>query len=218
MFGAGGNEPYARALGDPSQVLQLWDVGSSARARPVAMHRFVGPADQVDEGVLSRARGPVLDVGCGPGRMVAAGIRRGLPVLGVDVSSAAVRLARVTGLPVIRRSVFDLTPTARRFATVLLIDGNVGIGGSPEELLEHCCSLLRPGGNVLAEVVDEPEVDRPFTGVLRAAGGGSSEPFPWAEVGCAALTRHGRRAGLVVVDRWSDVGRSFVELELELRF
>jgi hypothetical protein len=145
--------------------------------------------------------------------MVAAAIRRGLPVLGVDVSATAVGLARTAGLPVLRRSVFDLTPAVRTFATVLLMDGNVGIGGSPSELLARCRTLLAAGGNVLAEVDLEPEADRAFTGVLHAGDGACSALFPWAEVGHAALARHGRQAGLTMVDRWSDSGRTFVELE-----
>jgi hypothetical protein len=145
--------------------------------------------------------------------MVAAAIRRGLPALGVDVSATAVRLARMAGLPVLRRSVFDPVPMGRTFATVLLMDGNVGIGGSPGELLTCCRTLLAAGGNVLAEVDLEPEADRAFNGVLHAGDGACSDPFPWAEIGHVALARHGRRAGLTMVDRWSDSGRTFVELE-----
>ena len=211
-FGAGGSEPYARALTQSSAVLELHDVRPPARARPVAVGRFVRPADEVDRRALSRARGPVLDVGCGPGRMVAAAIRQSLPALGVDVSGAAVRLARAAGLPVLRRSVFDPMPFGRTFATVLLLDGNVGIGGSVVGLLTRCRSLLAAGGNVVAEVDSQPEADRMFTGVLRSGDGRSSDPFPWAEVGHQALTMHGRRVGMELVEVWSDGGRHFAEL------
>lgn len=213
VFGGGGSEPYARALRDGTQQLELRDVSPPARPRPVPVRRFGRPADEVDQRVLSRARGPVLDVGCGPGRMVAAAVGRGLPALGVDVSATAVGLARTAGLPVLRTSVFDLVPAAHLFATVLLLDGNIGIGGSPGQLLAHCCTLLGVGGNVVAEVDREPEADRTFTGVLQASDGATSDPFPWAEVGQVALARHGRRAGLTMVDRWSDSGRTFVELQ-----
>lgn len=190
-------------------------VGQPERARPVVVGRFARSADDVDLRVLSRARGPVLDVGCGPGRMVAASMRLGLPTLGVDVSAAAVRLARTARLPVLRRSVFDPIGSGRVFATVLLLDGNIGIGGSPVALLERCGELLAAGGNVLAEVDAEPAADRAFTGVLSAGSGRSSDPFPWAEVGHAALETHGRQVGLTVSAAWSDAGRSFAQLERE---
>ncbi|GAA3575173.1 class I SAM-dependent methyltransferase [Microlunatus spumicola] len=211
-FGAGGQETYARALVDGTAVLTLSDVRPSARPVRVPVARFTGPADPVDLRVLARARGPVLDVGCGPGRMVAAALRTGLPALGVDVSRTAVRLAHAAGLPVLRRSVFEPLPAGPGFGTVLLLDGNIGIGGSPGRLLDRCRALSAPGGTVLVEVDADPDVDHAFTGVLRSDDGGSSEPFPWAHVGRTALTRHATRAGLALVRPWTDEGRCFVEL------
>jgi len=211
-FGAGGHEPYARALSEGTAVLELSDVERSSRPVRVVVSRFTGPADAVDLRVLAGARGPVLDVGCGPGRMVAAALRAGLPALGVDVSRTAVRLAHAAGLPVLRRSVFEPLPHDHGFGTVLLLDGNVGIGGSPGRLLSRCRQLLATGGSVVVEVDVDPRVDRAFTGVLRAHGGDSSDPFPWAQVGHAALARHAGPAGLGARRGWTDGGRTFVEL------
>ena len=50
-----------------------------------------------DDGLLRRCTGPVLDVGCGPGRLTGALTARGHVALGVDVSAGAVRLARAPG-------------------------------------------------------------------------------------------------------------------------
>ncbi len=49
-------------------------------------------------------------------------------------------------------------PGAGRWRTVLLADGNIGIGGDPAALLRRVLALLGPGGRVLAEV------DPPGTG------------------------------------------------------
>ena len=76
--------------------------------------------------------GPVLDVGCGPGRLVLGLAQRGTVALGVDPAPAAVALARSRGAPVLQRSVFDPLPGQGRWRTVLLADGNIGIGGDPE--------------------------------------------------------------------------------------
>src|SRR5439155_18584151 len=70
---------------------------TDGRRRRLALERFVGQASAADEAVLARAAGPVLDVGCGPGRILAELARRGVPALGIDVSPAAVRLARARG-------------------------------------------------------------------------------------------------------------------------
>ncbi|MQA86408.1 MAG: hypothetical protein GEV03_17685 [Streptosporangiales bacterium] len=48
-----------------------------------------------DESLLQRCRGPVLDAGSGPVRLAAALAGRGVPVLGVDITSQAVPMARL---------------------------------------------------------------------------------------------------------------------------
>ena len=75
--------------------------------------------------------GPVLDVGCGPGRFVIGLAQRGTVALGVDPAPAAVALCRSRGAPVLQKSVFDPLPGQGRWRTVLLADGNIGIGGDP---------------------------------------------------------------------------------------
>ena len=92
-------------------------------ALPVA--RWMGDPTPEETEVLARAVAPVLDVGCGPGRHVLALARRGLLVLGIDVAPYAVALAQSQGAPVLERSVFARLPGAGRWATVLLLDGNV---------------------------------------------------------------------------------------------
>ena len=94
---------------------------------------------------------PVLDVGCGPGRIVAALAAEGRIALGVDPSPAAIAEA-ARRAPRAAPSVFDPLPGERRWGTVLLLDGNVGIGGDPVALLARAAWLLRPGGVVVAEV------------------------------------------------------------------
>src|SRR5947209_16130852 len=68
--------------------------------RDLPLEQWLGPLGPADAGVLDRALGPVLDVGCGPGRHVLALARRGVLALGVDVTPAAVRYARPRGAAV----------------------------------------------------------------------------------------------------------------------
>lgn len=89
-------------------------------------------------------RGTVLDVGCGPGRLVAELAARGRPALGIDVSEAAVAHTARLGGQALRRSVFEPLPGEGRWDTALLLDGNVGIGGDPAALLHRMAQLLTP--------------------------------------------------------------------------
>ncbi|WP_353807153.1 SAM-dependent methyltransferase [Agromyces sp. SYSU T00194] len=214
-FGAGGAEPYDRALGGGSAALELAHLDAAGRpaTTPIDVGRFSAPADEADRSTLDAVHGPVLDAGCGPGRMVLAAILAGHLALGVDVSAAAVAIARARGLPVLRRSVFDRLPSEGGWGAVLLLDGNVGIGGSPAALLARCAALVAARGRVVVETHVDHDADHAFEGVLHDASGGRSLPFPWAHLGVRALPVPAAAAGLRVRDAWTVGDRSFAALE-----
>ena len=171
--------------------------------------RWIGPPTPADERILERALGPVLDVGCGPGRHVLALQRRGVLALGVDVSAAAVRIARRRGASAITGSVFAALPGAGRWRTVLLLDGNIGIGGDPAALLKRIGAVLCPGGRVLVEVAP-PGVPTRVELVRLECGGRRGAPFPWAIVGVDGIEEVA--GGLRLHEAWRDGERWFAEL------
>jgi SAM-dependent methyltransferase len=189
--------------------LVLREEGWGARRLPV--EAWLGSAGAVDERVLDRARGPVLDVGCGPGRHVHALARRGVLAVGVDVSPVAVALARRRGATVLEASIFDRLPGAGSWSTALLLDGNIGIGGRPAALLRRLATLLAPRGVVLVEL--EPPGSGTGRGRVRLEDGDKvSEWFAWARVDAWAIAPPARPAGLRVAERWHDHGRWFAAL------
>jgi SAM-dependent methyltransferase len=194
----------AAAPAGPSCRVRLAD-GRSHRLR---LERFVGPATAADEAVLARVEGPALDVGCGPGRILAALARRGVPALGVDVSPAAVRLSRGRGADALCGSVFGDLPGAGAWRTLLLLDGNVGIGGSPLRLLRRARELLAPGGHVVAEVGPPGRAAAPGRVRLELAGL-VSDWFAWGSLGVDALDGVAAAAGLSVAETFSRDGRWF---------
>ena len=214
-FGAGGGEPYARALRDgDSSTLYLHKVGSDGSATHAAMDfaRWSAAADSVDFTLLSAVTGPLLDIGCGPGRMVRAAMDLGMVALGIDVSPAAVRYARDSGLNVIEGSIFDRLPREGQWQTALLVDGNIGIGGDPGALLERCRRLLAPAGELVVEVHEDPDRDHTYEGTLVDAHGRESETFPWAEIGLRRLAVLAPEHGLMLTERWQLDGRTFCRL------
>ena len=134
---------------------------------------------------------------------------RGIPALGVDISRAAVARVRQAGAPALHRSVFDPLPGQGRWATVLLADGNIGIGGLPARLLHRCAQLLAPDGQLLIEA--EPgNVDEQLTAWLEHPDGRRGPVFPWARMGTAALLHAAADAGLHVMGQWQHADRTFV--------
>ncbi|WP_233197745.1 methyltransferase domain-containing protein [Cryobacterium sp. Y57] len=217
-FGAGGSEPYAQALQSDDNVLYLHgnragaDPGTPMRVSTMHAARWSAGADAIDHSLLDGAAGPVLDIGCGPGRMIQAARDAGLSALGVDVSPTAVRIALAAGLAVLQRSVFDDIPLEGTWATLLLVDGNIGIGGDPDALLDRCAALLAVDGVLVVEVHRDPEHDLAYEGTLHDAAGHTSDAFPWAEIGVSALCRRAAKVGLVQVAEWTRGGRSFARL------
>ncbi|HEY8308069.1 MAG TPA: DUF2064 domain-containing protein [Lapillicoccus sp.] len=171
-----------------------------------------GRLTEADEVVVSRCEGPVLDIGCGPGRFVEALACAGIPALGVDLSREAVRQTRGRGGFALLRDVHDRVPGEGRWGTVLLADGNIGIGGDPLTLLRRCRAVLRPGAVALVETSPDRGHDIRTTVTLHGPWGRRSHPVPWAVLGSAAVVDLAASAGFVAVEEWNVSGRAFVML------
>jgi SAM-dependent methyltransferase len=153
-----------------------------------------------DQAVLDLCRGPTLDVGCGPGRMTQLLAERGEIALGIDVVPEAIWQTRDRGVSAILRDVFERVPAEGRWATVLLADGNLGIGGDPVRLLRRIGQVLGPRGRVVADLA--PPGTGLHTGSVRlTAGGLTSEPFPWSVVGVDTIADVAAAAGFVAETR-----------------
>ena len=202
---------YGLALERPGKALIVRS--ADGRELEAELERWLGPVTEVDERVLDRAVGPVLDVGCGPGRHVGALAARGVLALGVDLSPHAIRLARRQGALVLEQSIFDGLPGAGTWGSALLLDGNIGIGGEPVALLRRLRALLRRGGEVLAEL-GPPGAGRETLRVRLEHGAVVSDWFDWARVAVDAIGEPAGQAGLDVKDRWCDEGRWFAHLRV----
>ena len=168
--------------------------------------------DAADDLVVARCEGPVLDIGCGPGRFVEALACRGVPALGVDLSRSAVARTRRRGASALVRDVHDRLPAEGRWRTVLLADGNIGIGGDPLSLLRRCRELLHPGAVALVETSVQPRQDTRTTITLHGPSGRRSHAVPWAIVGAETLIQLAAIAGFVAVEDWRVAERAFVLL------
>jgi SAM-dependent methyltransferase len=150
-----------------------------------------------DQAVLGLCNGPTIDLGCGPGRFVAHLTKLGIPALGVDQSQTAVELARRSGAPALRRDVFERLPGTGRWGTVLLADGNVGLGGDPTRVLRRAGELMRSGGHCVAEF--DPLISGVQHRWVRLESVKTVGPwFQWASVGADCAKRLAADVGLAV--------------------
>ena len=91
------------------------------------------------------------------------------------------------GVAALRRNVFDPLPGEGRWDTVLLADGNIGIGGAPVAAAASrapSCSTARAGSSATS-----PRPGPAYAVTTRAWSPGlkRSGPFPWAQVGPEAI-------------------------------
>jgi SAM-dependent methyltransferase len=192
-------------------------VGEDGTRNALPADRWLEAADESDRRLfVGPCSGPTLDVGCGPGRLVLALQRHGVPAHGIDVSAEAVDRARECGASVSQADVFapvsewlpdgqpaglpeglsEGLPGEGRWAHALLADGNVGIGGRPDRLLGRIRELLAPGGRVHVELHAGADIGVTTTNVRLHVGGRHSTPFRWATVGMDAIADVAAEAGL----------------------
>lgn len=214
LFGQGRREPYARALANGFGTLTLRPDTEQDAAPPVTfdVSNWCDEASSLEISLLRNLQGPVLDVGCGPGRLLAAAQDMGLTALGIDTSAEAVHRARGRGARALEQSIFAPVPHAGQWQSLVLLDGNIGIGGSITTLLRRCLQLIAPQGTLLVEVETDAELDTVYAAVLEDAQGNQSEPFRWARTGAAGLESRALRGGWTIKSVHHRQGRVFCRL------
>ena len=162
--------PIARALG-PAYLRNAFTKGTEQEVE------FLVDALGIKPGMR------VLDVGCGPGRHALTLARRGIEVVGVDLSPDFIQLARdaadADGLPATFEilDVRDLAYDAGFDAAVCLCQGGFGLLGGEDDagVVERIVRSVHPAGGVAITAfssyfalrgLEEGEQFDPVTGVL----------------------------------------------------
>lgn len=210
--------PLARALvdvhgGDRDAKLcvrsSLWEdeiVSATEYYRP-----FDLPLPEIERRALSACRGRVLDAGAGAGRHALELQHRGLEVVALDVAPEAVAVMRDRGVHDARTGdVFTLE--GERFDTVLMLMHGLGVVGTLAGLtrfLDRLTTLMRPGGQLLADSADltlavdagtiTQLADEGYAGEVEfqlVYGALEGPPYPWLFIDPRTLERMAAGRGL----------------------
>jgi SAM-dependent methyltransferase len=130
---------------------QAWLRVAPGRRLAHDLAAYFAPVTAHERALLDLVEGPVLDVGCGPARHARLLQARGLTVIGLDRSLLALELAQSLGLRhwLHADALSGSLPSVR---TALLLDGNLGLAGTPEgavRLLHRLAMVCGPGGQLL---------------------------------------------------------------------
>ena len=120
---------------------------------------------KAERAAMRHARGRVLDVGCGAGRVALHLQERGHEVVGIDLSPLAVEVSRRRGVKDVRE--LPVTRVSRNlgaFDTIVMFGNNFGLMGSRRRapwLLRRFRSITNEGAQILAESVNPYKTDSP---------------------------------------------------------
>jgi len=140
------------------EVLERDDGFTQVGAGPeVYLSAFKGwPA--AERKAVRHLRGRVLDVGCGAGRVTVELQRRGIGVVGLDVSPLAAKAARLRGVDEVwSLPLEDLGTRVRSFDSLVLFGNNFGIFQTPtraRRVLRHLAAVTNPDARIFVESTD----------------------------------------------------------------
>jgi SAM-dependent methyltransferase len=119
-----------------------------------------------EKAAMRYAKGRILDVGCGGGRVSLYFQKKGLDVLGIDVSPLAVKVCKLRGLRKPRvMSVTDVSSRLGMFDSILMIGNNFGLFANPnraKRLLRAFYHITTPNALIIAESNDPYRTTEPF--------------------------------------------------------
>lgn len=120
---------------------------------------------RIEKPALKFARGRVLDVGCGAGRMSLYLQRQGLRVTGIDSSPRVAAIASARGVRDVRVALAcKRLPFSRgQFDTILLFGNNLGICGTrarTAQLLRELARVSKRGARILGTTISPGACDR----------------------------------------------------------
>jgi len=89
---------------------------------------------EIEQKAISFAKGKVLDVGCGAGRVALYLQDKGFDVLGIDISPLALEVCKTRGLKkALLMRIEEAALPSHSYDTVLMVGGNFGVVGNPEK-------------------------------------------------------------------------------------
>lgn len=197
----------------PEDLLTETSISEADEMSVAYLFRSFEQMPHLEQIALERAKGKILDVGCGAGSHSLYLQNKGLDVTAIDISANAINACQLRGLKNTRmQNVLALQNET--FDTILILMNGTGIFGTLAALpayLQHLKSLLNPNGQILLDssdliyMYDENEdgsYSIPAEGYYGEISftvsykGQTDPPFPWLYLDYNTLQRAAQANGL----------------------
>jgi SAM-dependent methyltransferase len=156
------NDPMGAAIWDhytaagKHLITVKTDIAEDEELSPEYLFRNFSQMPDIEQTALKKSKGHILDVGAGAGSHALWLQEKGLTVTALDISPYACQTMKERGVLDVRLlDVMQLNN--EQFDTILLLMNGLGIAGTPDGLnllLKHLKTLLKPGGQILADSAD----------------------------------------------------------------
>jgi SAM-dependent methyltransferase len=177
---------YARGRPGPRPILEVDDGSVVPAMEPQWFFRTFEQWDRWDRELLPLVeRGPILDLGGGAGRAALYFQDRGFNVTLVESSPGALDVCRLRGVRDVRLGDLNEPPDDEPWGAVLLLCGNLGLGGSWDgnrALLQRLAEISAPDAVLVGDSVS---MATPRTIGLRIRYGDAVTPW-WQQRNVAA--------------------------------
>lgn len=123
---------------------------------PVSFYVDTNELRELEKEFLENAKGRVLDLGCGPGRVSLILKKRGLEVIGVDISEGMVHISQKRDINAYKMDINKELPVGV-FDTIIMYGNGFGMPGSIENiknLLRRLHSITSTDALIIAESND----------------------------------------------------------------
>jgi SAM-dependent methyltransferase len=127
------------------------NISGFQKIRPAYLFRNYKKMPVLEQKAMNFCSGKVLDAGAGAGSHSLFLQKKGYKVYALDVSPGCCEVMKKRGVEnVVCSNLFDYSD--QKFDTILMLMNGIGIAGNIEglrELLNHCKSILLPGGQII---------------------------------------------------------------------
>ena len=119
----------------------------------------------IEQESMEFVKGRVLDIGCGAGRHSLYLQKKGLNVLGIDISPLAINVCKLRGLKKAKvLPIEDVNFNSDSFDTIIMMGNNFGLFGSfrkARKLLKKFHEMTSENASIIADTRDPYKTDNP---------------------------------------------------------